>query len=1364
MSESTRLLDKRKLRKLRRDPRAFFRDAVRNRSGAALGVLRRAAPMLPLPPAAHTNNRYSVVSAVHNVAPYLDDFFKSMARQTLSLEHRIELIMVDDGSEDESAEIIRKWQRRYPDSIRYLYKDNGGQASARNLGLGYVTGDWVTFIDPDDFVNARYFEAVDAFLARQSELEIGLVCCKWIFYHERGKRYTQDHPLNYRFEEGSWAARQDERLDFMASSAATSFYRADILARNNLLFDEKIRPNFEDGHFSGRYLLRIPDLSVGFVADALYHYRKRGNASSTLDKSWTNPKRFDVVVERGYLGLLRESQELLGHVPLSVQRLVLYDVFWYIKRIVNDEASVSFLSQGQKARFSRLLLEVFEYVDASTIARFELAGCWFFHKVGLLGLMKGEPPPYQIVYVQDYDPIKKLVQLSYFYSGEWSAERFAVDEEDVVPVSAKVRLHHFLGEVFVKERIAWVPLERVYSRLTAEIDGRPARIALGSKQHTDGVTRSVIDHEIRPDRPDRRDLPSEAIALRWMASTSAVQRKFDNAWMLIDRDSQADDNAEHLYRYILHNHPFINAYFVLSRSSHDWPRLEAEGFRLIPFGSLEHRLLLLNARHVVSSHPDAFVLNYLPRKWYGDMLRFKFTFLQHGVIRDDISRWLNTKKIDLFVTSSPREHESIAGSPSNYKFGELQVEMTGLARHDRLLEREEPTEKVVLVMPTWRQYLVGSTAVGSTSRDPSDAFYNSSYAHHWRSLLHSEGLRDLVDRHGYRVVFFPHANMQLYSDWFAAPPWVEVLTHRTEPVLQKLYRRAAVMVTDYSSVFFEMGLLQKPVVYYQFDFDEMYGGAHPSRLGYFDFERDGFGPVVETQDELIAALGEILENDAEPAPEYLRRMRETLPRRDGRNRSRIVEAIRALDSPILGETRVEELAREEAVAASKRQWWSLAERRWQSLCAQAVPRPDDRSLVALAQAKRGVGKLDEALEVLDRVTPGGQETLECRVERAEIATESYSWKEALQLWQGIRESNLQDGHLDRQRIELAIARVYRHLDQFDRAEEILDGLDPSLHRDRELAELSMARGEWREAVAQWTDMIEQRGASVPVDSWVRRARAYERLGQVDDALADLEHVEADGGCVPAAQLLRLEILAELGELSEVRKSLRAIVAEHHHSWTQEERLNLADLCRQLALFEEAEAVLSTGEIAASSAWIIEVARWETLAQGKRWRAMVESRCDWFAQAPVAERLRCKLLLVRAHRHLGQDDDALTLLDSLMVEHPDSQEVLYAYAETLHTVGRWSEAAELWQRHLGLFPEDEAQRVRARLAMALERLGREEEANRVLADSARANALERLQREPNNQQAYSQLMQLMDADGDSRREQPTPRHVKRLLES
>ena len=105
------------------------------------------------------------------------------------------------------------------------------------------------------------------------------------------------------------------------------------------------------------------------------------------------------------------------------------------------------------------------------------------------------------------------------------------------------------------------------------------------------------------------------------------------------------------------------------------------------------------------------------------------------------------------------------------------------------------------------------------------------------------------------------------------------------------------MITDYSSVAFEVAYLKKPVIYYQFDRDEVFSGNHTFEEGYFSYEDDGFGPIVANQSDLMIELNKLIENNCSILEPYKTRVETTFPFRDGLNNQRVYDAIVALDSP-----------------------------------------------------------------------------------------------------------------------------------------------------------------------------------------------------------------------------------------------------------------------------------------------------------------------------------------------------------------------------------------------------------------------------------------------------------------------------------
>ena len=833
------------------------------------------------------SNSFTVISAVYNVDKYLEEYFQSITNQTLIFEKHIHLIMVDDGSTDNSANIIKKWQTKYPNNITYIKKENGGQASARNFAIEYIKTPWVTFIDPDDFLDVRYFENVDKFLSLNKSNNIGLVCCKWVFYMEKDKGFLDTHPLTFRFKNGDRVINHSKDKKFISPSVATAFYKSDVIHDNNLTFDEYIKPNFEDAYFSGRYQLHIQELNAAYLASSIYYYRKREDGSSTLDNSWSVPSRFKEVLQRGHLELLREANKNNKQIPTSIQRLVLYDIFWYFKKIINNSSSVSFLNTQEIDTFKKLLKNIFNYIDIDTIDAFELAGCQYYHKVGLINLYKDRELPYQVVYIDNYNSDKNEMKIRYYSN----RKNVKINLNEMETITKKVRKYDFLDNIFIYETIIWIKLNSNKKHMELLVNDTKTYIELDGKRYEDKI---AISDVIKAYKLHIVSAFINYINTYLLTLNTPDKKGLQNSWLILDRDNLADDNAEHFYRYVKTNYPNENIFFILRKSSHDWSRLKNDGFNLIPFGSITYLFALIQANHLISSHADSYVTDFIPRRFFKSMLKYKFTFLQHGITRDDISNWLNNKDIDCFITSTPQEYQAIIGDNSHYKFTSKEVALTGLARHDRLITREEPTQKVILIMPTWRKSFVGDTKKNSAKRTKTDAFYNSNYAKYWRSILHSSELKKLAQENGYKVVFFPHANMQIYIDWFDTPSWIEVRTHETDPILQKLFRRANIMITDYSSVFFEFAFLQKALIYYQFDYDFMYGGEQQSQLGYFDFKKDGFGAVVKSEKELLSEIEHLLLRDGEPDSIYKKRMIDTFPNRDGKNCQRIYEAIKNL--------------------------------------------------------------------------------------------------------------------------------------------------------------------------------------------------------------------------------------------------------------------------------------------------------------------------------------------------------------------------------------------------------------------------------------------------------------------------------------
>ncbi len=854
---------KKKIQKLRKDPILFVRDMLFKH-----GVEAKYLSPISYP----AQHKFTVVSAVYNVGKYLEEYFTTIVNQSISFEKYIFLVLVDDGSTDDSAEIIKKWQKQYPNNITYVYKENGGQASARNVGIHYIHTDWCTFMDPDDFLDKNYFREVDRTLVNHPN--VGMVSCNFIYYYEDKNMFKNNHPQNYRFKDKIKIFDVTDENQHIQLSVNSSFVKTEIVKRNELKFDSRVKPSFEDATFMLEYSLvqhEVEHSQVAFIKDAKYFYRKRSDGTSALDTAWTKPSGYDEVLRYGCLHALQSFKMSLGYVPKFVQTTVLYYHVWQIHRIVNDDSALSFLSNEQKSEYLKLLREIFKHIEDDVIDSFGLASVWLYQKSGMLNLYKKKAlsEELQVCYFDKYDKYKNEGWF-YYFAPKNSEIEFTIDGETITPTDTKIVKHTFLDEDFIFEYRFWIPLGSNESFLTVKIDGHEVQIGANGNRYRDGV---AVKHLKMPQKVN-----------------SQYQNRGDH-WIVMDRNVQADDNAEHFYRYLKQTHPEIEAYFALNKDSHDWERLHGEGFKMLDFGSRSFENLLKSCSVIVSSHADDYIVDYFGD---GGLVGKDFVFLPHGIFQNDLHKWMNSKSkiMSLLITTTDKEHQSIAGNYNHYIYGNKVTKQIGFPRHDSLLSGNKTDNKRLLIMPTWRKDLVGKFDSMSGEWIKSDKFADSVYAQAWRSMLNSGSIKRIALESGYEIIFAPHKNVEQYIQDFDVPSYVTTWTTNSGVGIQHLFQTTDLMITDYSSVAFEMGFLNKPVIYYQFDFDDFHRSQW--QRGYFNYESDGFGPVVSNEKMLLDNVEAIIKNNCAPDAVYAERMQKTFKYKDGKNSERVYNEIQEM--------------------------------------------------------------------------------------------------------------------------------------------------------------------------------------------------------------------------------------------------------------------------------------------------------------------------------------------------------------------------------------------------------------------------------------------------------------------------------------
>lgn len=311
---------------------------------------------------------YTVVTPVYNSEKYLDDYFRSLMGQTCGIRS-ISLVLVDDGSTDRSLDVIERWRSRYPETIRVITQENRGPGAARNSGLDLVETQWVTFIDSDDCVPANYLELVDKYLCGFPDTV--LATCDVLHWDPDTSAMWQSVIVQHIRDANQRFDVEDEAMHPIFYMNAT-FFRVDMIRKSGLKVDEHLRPVFEDGHFIAHYLMSAEKGEVAYLAQPKYRHRKRSDGTSVIDRAMGDKRKYSIVVRRGYLELLETCKSAFGKVPRNIQKTILWDVSWLLKRQVDHpERRCEIGDDGERLRFREDLARIFSYIDAETIEGME---------------------------------------------------------------------------------------------------------------------------------------------------------------------------------------------------------------------------------------------------------------------------------------------------------------------------------------------------------------------------------------------------------------------------------------------------------------------------------------------------------------------------------------------------------------------------------------------------------------------------------------------------------------------------------------------------------------------------------------------------------------------------------------------------------------------------------------------------------------------------------------------------------------------------------------------------------------------------------------------------------------------------------
>ena len=885
-----------------------------------------------------SNYKYkiSVITAVYNVEYFLREAIESLVDQTIGFEN-IQLILVDDGSPDNSGAICDEYAAKYP-NVFVVHKENGGAASARNAGLPLVEGKYVNFFDGDDKLTPDTMSLVWKFFEKHNS-ETDVVSIPLMFFDGQ----TGRHALNNKFDNGTQVADLNENIDYVQLSMSSAFIKKEAL--EGLEFDTRLS-YAEDAQLLQKILLK--KRTLGVVAEAEYMYRRRSvGPVSAIQKSLVNPQWYVPYMKYFQYETVRYAKENYGEVPRFIQYTLMYDLQWRLK-VKNIPQDV--LSKEEYDEHLQLVRDIFKYIDDDII----MSQKKIFRDHKLYAIKCKYDDKFVIQKSKDDLIYRYSENVAFWLSGNRANVDFVEVNGNRLKIEGFVNGLCFDGvadefELFVlannekfkckiwpnkdngfilDQKISGsykfnveIPLDSakttiikiaaffgencvVYKRVTF---GTYCAVNLKFKNYHIRYGNYILSADnnkicVCPASLKRRIarkikyfgemlLKSPAafatIFVRmWLAVMRTFKRK--KVWLISDRATLAGDNGEALFRFLCESHKEIDARYVISSKCGDFKRLKQIG-PVVKRGSGKHKRLALLSEYIISSHAEAEIYNPLGRKidFYKDLWhKIKFVFLQHGITQNDISGWVGKPKKNFFgfVTAAKAEHKSIV--EGDYDYEENQVWLTGFPRFDRLYD---DSQKIITIMPTWRRYLSGSWDAKTDLWSLIPDFEKSLYYKFYNGLINHPKLINAAEKFGYKINFFPHPTLQPHIDIFNKNEMVEFLPKGTE--YREIYAKSSLVVTDYSSAVFDFAYLRKPIVYAQFDKEEMFAGSHIAELGYFDIERDGFGEVERELDSTVNRIVEYMENGCALKQKYRERIDDFFAVDDKNNCERVFKKL-----------------------------------------------------------------------------------------------------------------------------------------------------------------------------------------------------------------------------------------------------------------------------------------------------------------------------------------------------------------------------------------------------------------------------------------------------------------------------------------
>ena len=869
--------------------------------------------------------KVTMIVPIYNMENFLAECLDSLVAQTIAPEE-MEILLIDDGSPDNSIEIMEQYAAKYS-NMKILRKENEGLSRTRNYGIARAKGKYIMYIDADDTLSPETVKEVTDFFDKHYD-EVDLVT-----YNEipiiNGK-YGQPH---YRYKTLVHSGVYDLTLP---SNAFISQTRVNVCVKNmgddNVLFDL----NREFRHEDQRYCIEVVrrKMKIGYCSKGTYYYLHQ--AESIVRTYFYAYYIFE--------NTMKFWEDIFGYyedgvIPQYIQALYLNDINW------KTTSDILLPYHYEKEKFEEAksrILRLLDKVDDEVILRHPAVDN--FHRQFFIRL-------------KSHNDIKVVTGVNQLVVTNHDKVIYSTQKIEIVLLKFKVKEGKIQFKAFVKcAAFNYMDKPKLYlvkNRQEEKMEEVDLYFSSWSHYRAKTITNKFWGFDVELDIKGLRsfefkvDLNGELHNTRYFfmpqayfnfsmkrlafyqdgkefsydtgtfyikkqnmeqykeykkyqkskyrksdIKTWALRRicmlkskKYDNVWLYHDCKGVKKDNGYYQFIHDVEMNDGVKRYYVINeeefgKAKRNFPRKYRK--YMIQFGSWKHKYLYLKAQKIITAFIEW--SNYSPftqarlKKFMEVSNRPEIIYLQHGVLHAHVP-WkysLDRLLIDKEVISTHYERENLI---NNYCFNEDALLPAGMPRYD-YIDADKKSVNRILFAPSWRKYLVGMAGAGQWITTEGK-FLNSQFFAETSKFLNSRELEEILEKHDFYLDFKLHPILERYKHLYNIS---NTRVTMAESIIDETEYK--IFMTDFSSFVFDFVYLQKPIIYFLPD-DEMFrAGMNDYREIDIPFE-DAFGDFVKSAEDAVGAVEKILDNDCQPEEKYADKMKDFFLYKDNHQCDRI---------------------------------------------------------------------------------------------------------------------------------------------------------------------------------------------------------------------------------------------------------------------------------------------------------------------------------------------------------------------------------------------------------------------------------------------------------------------------------------------